>query len=321
MKVLVLFPGYGSPYKAVLRKVRSLPETKRFLRKVDKIFISIYGESLSKYMLEERPITQPEIMQSVIVVCDLLYLRLACKSNGFSPILFLGHSFGEYAALVASKVISLEDALTITVASGKMLHSIDGIGSMLSIKSEIDEANFSYLDTQLQKLTSWGLSIKNNESFYMGSGLNSDRKKAMEICSVLGFSTRDLKIGYPFHSEYMKSAIAPLKSVLSNIRFSKPVIPYISSIDGRVYSKTSFSESTVRRNLFNQLRLKMNFYSYSIIGLQTIKDSSEIVLECGPRNMLSTLFKETVLKSNKTISVYCMDKKNRKFREKPYLVC
>src|SRR4030095_12051271 len=70
----------------------------------------------------EEALKQTEITQPAVLACDIALTRLLA-AHGLVPDLVMGHSLGEYGALVAAGALPFADALEAVSARGReMVH-------------------------------------------------------------------------------------------------------------------------------------------------------------------------------------------------------
>ena len=145
--VTLLFPGQGSQYVGMGETLEGQP-SKKFLEFADEAL----GYSISEIMLKGPEDTlkstenaQPAILTYSIALFDRLWEMLLAKNIKVDRV--MGHSVGEYAALVAAKVIPFEHAVRAVNKRGKYMQEAVpvGKGGMLAVLgSEMEEIN-SYI--------------------------------------------------------------------------------------------------------------------------------------------------------------------------------
>ena len=146
-KMAFLFPGQGSQYVNMLRDLRTIePLVAETFREADAVMTPILGRPISSYVFvdgKEDAITQAElklrstdITQPALLAVHVSMLRVLAK-YGFKPDMVIGHSLGEYAALVASGILSLSEALQVVSARGQEMAKVaaDDNGCMAAVSA------------------------------------------------------------------------------------------------------------------------------------------------------------------------------------------
>jgi len=128
MGVTLVFPGQGSQYVGMGSTFREDPAFKRF-GAAD----AALGFSLTQLCLEGpedklklTEFTQPAIVTHSVAMHDMLLPRL--HSLGVTVDRVLGHSVGEYAALVAAGALGFEDAVKAVSLRGRAMQAAVPVG-------------------------------------------------------------------------------------------------------------------------------------------------------------------------------------------------
>ena len=109
---------------------------------------AVLGFSLSKLCFEgpEADLRLTEIQQPAILATSIALLRALEAELSLEPVCVLGHSLGEYTALVAAGALSFEDALRLVHLRGRFMQEAvpEGEGAMAAIlglgASEVEAA-------------------------------------------------------------------------------------------------------------------------------------------------------------------------------------
>ena len=80
----------------------------------------------------EQAIQQTATTQPALFVVEYALARL-WMSWGIQPTAMIGHSIGEYAAACLAGVFSLEDALAVVAARGRLIQQSSPVGAMLAV--------------------------------------------------------------------------------------------------------------------------------------------------------------------------------------------
>src|SRR4030066_1855431 len=92
---------------------------------------------------EDERLNLTEYTQPCIVTTEIAMLRGLAERYGFAPKFFGGHSLGEFTALVAARVLPLNETLKIVQARGKLMQEAVpvGVGGMAAVISEEIDVN------------------------------------------------------------------------------------------------------------------------------------------------------------------------------------
>ena len=129
-KVAFLFTGQGSQYVNMLAELRSQePIVRGIYDEADRIMTPLLGKPLSEYVFADAAdpeavtrlnaqLLQTEITQPAVLTTDAAMAQLLA-AYGITPDLVMGHSLGEYGALVASGALTFDAALEAVSARGR----------------------------------------------------------------------------------------------------------------------------------------------------------------------------------------------------------
>ena len=151
-KVAFLFTGQGSQYVNMGRALRELePLVAETFAQADRKMEPILGRTLSSYLFvdgkdagavaeAEEALKQTAITQPAVLATDLALARLL-GAYGVVPDMVMGHSLGEYGALVAAGVLPFEDALEAVAARGREMSrvSVADNGKMAAVFAPLPE--------------------------------------------------------------------------------------------------------------------------------------------------------------------------------------
>jgi acyl transferase domain-containing protein/NAD(P)-dependent dehydrogenase (short-subunit alcohol dehydrogenase family) len=147
---------------------------------------------------------------------------------GVIPDLLLGHSIGEYAAACIAGVFSLEDALRLVAARGRLMQSLPAGGQMVSCAT--DEATVCEA-IGTSPLVS--VAAVNGPSSIVLSGDGPAVDNVVERLNQQGVKTTALKVSHAFHSPMMDPILDEFRAVASQVDFQPPNIMLISNVTGK----------------------------------------------------------------------------------------
>ncbi len=300
-KTVFCYSGQGSQY---LHMAPSLLKTEPVFAEVidrcDRLLVGNMTHSLVD-LLSHHTLT--ETLQETKVLQPILYslqcaLTALWRSWGVSPDIVLGHSLGEYAAMQAAGVFSLEQGLLLVKTRAKAMAEQTTKGAMAACVGDISEIEKILAEYQ-GKL--W-VAAYNSPNNLVVSG----HQKA--IASLMSESNprltvKLLSVSNAFHSPLIEGAKDSLISAASRMVFQRPKVPLISNIHGTFLTHApspeyfsdhlcqpvnflksintaiseggeTFFELGPGRSLLNMIRVIANEKKAKCIGLPSLMESS-----------------------------------------------
>jgi len=220
-------------------------------------------------------INQPEISQIVTFILEYALSKLLIQW-GIKPSVMIGYSFGEYTAACISGIFSLENALKLILARGRLLQNTKQ-GAMLSVpltEAEIEPFLFQNKDVSL--------AINNGTSCIVGGTPLAIDQFAQQMREKKLMCMR-VSTERAIHSHLMESILEEFSQLFDSITFGNLQIPYISNITGDTQTD---QEATNPRYWVRHLRETVQFTR----GIKTlIKNPGAIFIEIGAGHDLSAL--------------------------------
>ena len=299
--ICFLFPGQGSQHANMAREVyQSEPLFRETLDRCAELLRPHLGEDLRELLYPpqgasdeaKRRVTETIIAQPAIFTIEYALAQL-WMSWGIRPQAMLGHSIGEFVAACLAGVITLEDALSLVAARGRMMQELPA-GGMLSVRLPESELR-GRLNGKLS------LAAINAPSLCVVSGPLDALEQFEQQLSSTGVVSRRLVTSHAFHSAMMDPIVEPFMARMRDVRLNPPRIPYISSVTGKWISE---KETTDPKYWASHFRQAVQF-SAGVTELR--KNPNNILLEVGPGNVLSTLARQHSGSSDQAIATSLSD--------------
>ncbi|MCP4701299.1 MAG: amino acid adenylation domain-containing protein, partial [Gammaproteobacteria bacterium] len=217
-----------------------------------------------------------EIAQPAVFVIEYAFACLWMKW-GVRPSAMIGHSIGEYVAACLAGVFSLEDALALVAARGRMMRQLPG-GAMLAVPLSEKEAQ-PFLGKKLS------LAAVNAPSSCVVSGTSEAAEALQSRLAGQGVECRRLRTYHAFHSVMMEPVLEPFAERVKQIKRNPPQLPWVSNVTG---SWISAEESASPAYWARHLRQTVRFAD----GMQRVLPGGAILLEVGPGQALSAFAKQ-----------------------------
>ncbi len=220
---------------------------------------------------------QTAITQPAMLTMDIAILRLL-ESYGFKPDVVMGHSLGEYAALIAAGIMPFADALEAAAARGSEMSKIEVAdnGAMAAVL-----APFEVVEETLKSIDGYVVPANiNSRSQAVIGGATPAVQKAVEIFIEKGYKALPLPVSHAFHTQIVAPATGPLRQVLDRLRISEPRLPLVANVTGTFYPTTV---DAIKDLLQQQIALPVQW----VKGMETLFDTGvRMFVEVGPKRAL-----------------------------------
>jgi acyl transferase domain-containing protein len=285
--VRFLFPGQGTQY---VRMGRELYESEsRFRQEIDRssdVLLSDLGFDLRKLLYPEpdqvleaeSQLSQTSVTQPALFVVEYALAKL-WEEWGVRPQAMIGHSIGEYVAACLAGVFSLEDALGLVAARGRLIQA-SSPGAMLAVPLGEGEVQ-QFLNAQLS------LASVNGPSACVVSGFRQAIQQLKETLAQREIEGRVLATSHAFHSHMMDPVLPAFAAKISTIALCAPRVPYVSNVTGKWISP---SEPVNPGYWVNHLRQTVRMAE----GIsELLNDPDTILLEVGPGRTMAGLVRQS----------------------------
>lgn len=290
---ILLFPGQGSQKIGMGKDLSDkFAVAKDVFERVD----NALNFKLSTLMFDgnEEELNKTSNAQPAIMAVSMAYFEVL-KSLGLidmDNIKFMaGHSLGEYSALCAAGVLSLEDTAALLKARGAymMQACTDHPGAMAAL------IGFDY-DKAKAVADDAGCFVGNSNSpaQIVLSGSKETVEKACEQAKAQGVKRAImLPVSGAFHSPLMQSAADNMAEVIAAAKFAEPEVKVISNLTAREYSNTDEIRDLLVKQITNTVK-----WQESVAYMA--ENGANKFIETGFGNVLSGLVKKILPESEIT---------------------
>ncbi|WP_433550344.1 MupA/Atu3671 family FMN-dependent luciferase-like monooxygenase [Micromonospora zamorensis] len=227
--VALAFPGQGDLPGVVLDLAERFPVVREVLDEGAKAYRRVVGDDLVA-RLRERPGvgTHPtEVAQPALVITGVALTEL-WRSWGVDPGYLLGHSVGEYAALVAAGALSLTDAVTLTAHRGRLMQHDLPPGAMLAVLADADVIEELLAGCEVE------IAARNGPNQYVVSGPPGAVEALAGRAERLAVVTRRLSVDRAFHSAAVEPVLDRFRRVVEEVTVRPTRLPLVSTVDGQL---------------------------------------------------------------------------------------
>lgn len=284
-KTAFMFPGQGAQYVGMGKDFFDNSEN---CRKVFEKAEEVTGLKISDICFEENEdINKTEFTQIALLTTECAMLE-AVLEKGIKADVTLGLSLGEYGALAASNVMSMEDAFKVVRNRGIFMEQAvpAGIGAMAAVLG----LDANVIEDVLSEISADNAVVEIANYNCPGQIVISGEKQAVEnaaqkLKEAGAKRVVMLNVSGPFHSSMLKPAGDKLKAVLGDVEINEITIPYVANVTADYVT----SKENVKELLIKQVYSSVRF-EQSVRKL--IEDGVDTFIEIGPGRTLCSFVKK-----------------------------
>ncbi|HYK89474.1 MAG TPA: beta-ketoacyl synthase N-terminal-like domain-containing protein, partial [Acidobacteriota bacterium] len=291
-KVAFLFAGQGSQYVNMLKELKlSEPVIQEAYTEADRVMREVLGKPLSEFIYldesdekalaeAEQHLKQTAITQPAVLATEMALARLLA-SYGITPDMVMGHSLGEYGALVAAGSLNYDEALRAVSARGAEMTrcAMEDNGIMAAVFGPIEK-----IEGILKAIDGYVViaNINSTGEAVIG-GATTAVQKAMEALRAAGYRAQQLQVSHAFHTKIVAAAGEALGHVLRKMDIRPPSIRIISNATGEFYPMGPGVVPEMIALLEKQVYSSVQF----VKGLNTLYEAgARLFVEVGPKRVL-----------------------------------
>ncbi len=230
-----LFPGQGSIAPAAGAPWRASPHWHLVAR-----ISEVTGVDVEHLLLfaDEADVIRTDNAQLATFALSLVAFHALIEA-GVRPGVHLGHSLGEFSALTAAGVLSLEDGARLIAARGAAMARAarEQAGSMVALMGGDDDARRA-----LEGLADLWVANINGTGQIVVSGTRASLDGLLERHRELGWRrATPLPVGGAFHSPLMASAQGDLDAALARVTFHESEVVVVANVDASAHRAEEWS--------------------------------------------------------------------------------
>ena len=291
-KTAILFPGQGSQFIGMGQAfVNQDPAASALMDLAEKISGFPIRTLCFDGPLED--LTRVLYLQPALTAMNLIcWQQLLTLLPGFRPAFFAGHSLGEYSALHGAGVLTLEDTLALVTKRGELMEregSLHPGGMRAVVGLGIEE-----VEAILADFSGPGVAVvanHNTASQIVLSGDMAGLDAVGELCAAKGAKVIPLKVSVANHSPLVAGAVEDFAAYMQGVTFHRPEVPVLFNVTGGDETDPAEIKAIMARQIASRVR-------WLPIIERLIAEGVEVVVELGPKNVLTGMMKKILPKNS-----------------------
>ena len=271
-KVAFVYPGQGTQYIGMGKELYENNNKAKEL--FDKIFNSLDIDLKNvmfegpEDLLKRTDYTQPAIVSLSLVLTELL------KEKGIEADYVAGHSVGEFAAFGGANYLSIEDAVKLVAARGRI---------MREVAEKVNGSMAAVLGMDVEKIKEV---LKSVDGVVEAVNFNEPNQTVIAGEKEAGAKRAlPLAVSGPFHSSLMKEAGEQLKEEAQKYTFNIGKVKIVANTTAEPLETDSEVKDEIYRQSFGPVKWVDTINKLKSLGVTKI-------YEIGPGKVLSGLIKK-----------------------------
>ena len=284
-KVAFLFPGQGSQSVGM---GKDLYENYEAAKNVFDTANETLGKSVSTICFEgpEEDLKQTVNTQPAIVTMSIAAMEALRSELNIVPDYVAGHSLGEYCAMFAAGVMSLETTLKAIQKRADLMSQTKG-GSMAAVLNASEEQLKAGLEVG-SKVGYVDVANYNSPAQVVITGADDAVKAASDYLLANGVRrVVPLPVSGAFHSKFMEEAGKEFASFVSGLELNNASIPVITNVDAEAADEAEDFRAKMPKQIYSSVHWTQTIQKMAAEGVDTF-------IEIGPGKVLAGLNKKIV---------------------------
>jgi [acyl-carrier-protein] S-malonyltransferase len=290
-----VFPGQGSQATGMGKDFFDNSDIAKEMFKKASERVDIDFEKL---LFEENDkLSQTEFTQPAILLVSVIAHKLFKDKLDITPIVTLGHSLGEFSALVASGALDEIDGIELVNLRGKLMAKAcenQEVGMLVSLglsDEVVEEICQRERDNGLQV---WAVNY-NTDGQIVIAGIKKDLEALVPILKeAKAKRAMLLNMSVASHCPLLESAIEPLEPKLQEMIKDNFIAPVVSNVTAKKYNTKEEALELLPKQLVSPVKYKQS--------IANIDDEVDCYIEFGHGNILKGLNRKLTKKPHFNIS-------------------
>ena len=280
-KIAFIFPGQGSQY---IGMGKDFYESYACAKDMIDLAGEVSGIDMNALLFTENKDIHVTKYTQIAMLADELAIWSVLKEKGIASAVNAGLSLGEYAALVASGVLTPVDAFRIIKKRGEFMQEAAPTGGGMTAVMGLDHAKIEAICAETEGIVSVanyncpGQTVITGEKTAVDAAAAALKAAGAKRCLPLVVSG-------PFHSDLLSPAGEQLAAELEKIEIHDIATPYITNVTADYVTDKEEVRSLLARQVSSSVRWQQSVE-------RMIADGVTVFIEIGPKKSLTGFMKK-----------------------------
>ncbi len=246
---------------------------------------------------ENEQLAQTEFTQPAILLVATIAHKLFTDATGITPALTMGHSLGEFSALVASGALDATDAVELVNLRGKLMAEAcanQEVGMLVSLGLSDEVVEQICAKQREAGKQVWAVNY-NADGQIVIAGIKKDLEALVPVLKdAKAKRAMLLNMSVASHCPLLESAVEPLVPKLEAMIQDNFIAPVISNVTAQPYSTKAEALELLPKQLVEPVKYKQS--------IANIDDEVDCYIEFGHGNVLKGLNRKATKKPHFNVS-------------------
>lgn len=288
MKNIFLFSGQGSQYVGMAKELcEKYPEAKAVFDKANEVLG--YDISDIAWNGPDEELNKTANSQPAIMACSLAAFE-AAKAEGITFDGVAGHSLGEYAAMVASGVVTVEDGFKLIKARASAMQKAaeNSSGAMYAIIG----LDSSEVEMVCEETEGYVVPVNYNSSVQtVIAGETAACESVAAKFTEMKKKAIKLNVASAFHSRLMQSAADEFIETAKTVEYKPAKVDFYSNVLGLKLEDFTNMPEMLAKHIVSPVKFTSELAEMEKAGYENF-------IELGPNKVLTGLVKKTLKGKN-----------------------
>ena len=285
MNLAGVFPGQGAQSVGMMKELSDhYPIVGQTFEEASEMLTYDLWQLIQDGPAEKLKIT--EFTQPAMFVSGVASYRVWQAEGGPAQEIVAGHSLGEYSAMVAAKVMSFGDALSVVALRGQLMNAAvdEGVGGMAAILGLKDDEVIALCESLTGERIVEAVNFNSPGQIVISGHIDALENAVVKAKEMGAKMATMLPVSVPNHSSLMSVVAEPLANKINSIDVAQPIVPVVQNLEGKSYDSLDNMMDALRKHVDGPVYWTNTVMDLKARGVSTI-------VEFGPGKVLSGLIK------------------------------